>query len=199
MVAVSGTRVRAVAERTAEVIRIETAWFALESLDMRAGVDTALARVMSVFGKACVHHAYPFMNKRPNRHEAPVHDGFGLWLCARRLRQDRSRPISDLLHEWFLAHRLKVRDGSASAKAIDYSLKRYADLQTMPNGVRRGSVDSTVCRLPCSTEARLIRHSPYAHSPFRNCSTRSVALKRPGLVLGGVVFASAASFSARWA
>ena len=45
-----------------------------------------------------------------------------------RLRQERARPIADLLHEWLLAHRLKVPDGSASAKAIDYSLKRWKAL-----------------------------------------------------------------------
>lgn len=43
----------------------------------------------------------------------------------------------------------------------------------MPNGLPRGSVDSAVCRLPCSTEARLIRHSPHPHRPLRNCSTRA--------------------------
>lgn len=52
---------------------------------MRAGVDTALARVVSVFGEARAHHAYLFVNKRANRMKVLVHDGFGLWLCARRL------------------------------------------------------------------------------------------------------------------
>ena len=52
---------------------------------MRAGVDTALARVVSVFGEARAHHAYLFVNKRANRIKVLVHDGFGLWLCARRL------------------------------------------------------------------------------------------------------------------
>ena len=68
-----------------EVIRIEAAWFAIEPLDMRAGVDTALARVVSVFGQARAHHAYLFMNRRANRLKVLVHDGFGLWLIARRL------------------------------------------------------------------------------------------------------------------
>jgi transposase len=54
-------------------------------MDMRAGVDTALARVVSVFGEARAHHAYLFVNKRANRMKVLVHDGFGLWLCARRL------------------------------------------------------------------------------------------------------------------
>ena len=69
------------------MIRIDAAWFALEPLDMRAGVETALSRVVSVFGEARVHHAYRFMNKRSNRMKVLVHDGFGLWLCARRLHQ----------------------------------------------------------------------------------------------------------------
>ena len=45
-----------------------------------------------------------------------------------RLREERARPIADLLHEWLVIHRLKVPDGSASAKAIDYSLKRWKAL-----------------------------------------------------------------------
>jgi transposase len=86
------------------VIRVDAAWFAVEPLDMRAGVDTALARVVSVFGEARAHHAYLFMNKRANRMKVLLHDGFGLWLCARRLyeggfiraapRHDRGMPLS---------------------------------------------------------------------------------------------------------
>jgi len=52
---------------------------------MRAGVDTALARVVNVFGEAKAHNAYVFVNKRANRMKVLVHDSFGLWLCARRL------------------------------------------------------------------------------------------------------------------
>lgn len=69
------------------MIRIDAAWIAVEPLDMRAGVDTALARVVSVFGAARSHHAYLFLNRRANRLKVLVHDGFGLWLCARRLQQ----------------------------------------------------------------------------------------------------------------
>jgi transposase len=79
------------------VIRIDAAWLAVEPLDMRAGVDTALARVVSVFGEARSHHAYLFMNRRANRLKALVHDGFGLWLCARRLQQGHFvRPSAHL-------------------------------------------------------------------------------------------------------
>lgn len=45
-----------------------------------------------------------------------------------RLRQAKARPAADLLHAWLIASRQKVPDGSATAKAIDYSLKRWAAL-----------------------------------------------------------------------
>lgn len=69
------------------MIRVDVAWLAVEPLDMRAGVDTALARVVSVFGEARSHHAYLFVNRRANRLKVLLHDGFGLWLCSRRLQQ----------------------------------------------------------------------------------------------------------------
>lgn len=36
--------------------------------------------------------------------------------------------MAKALHTWLQAHRLKVPDGSATAKAIDYSLNRWAAL-----------------------------------------------------------------------
>jgi len=101
---IGGKRVRTAAQRAHEVIRIDAAWLAVEPLDMRAGVDTALARVVNVFGEARAHHAYLFVNKRANRMKVFVHDGFGMWLCARRLyegsfirvgaRHDRGMPLT---------------------------------------------------------------------------------------------------------
>ncbi len=49
--------VRPDAARTAAVIRIDAAWLATAPLDMRAGTDTALARVIATFGAAQPHHA----------------------------------------------------------------------------------------------------------------------------------------------
>ena len=46
----------------------------------------------------------------------------------RQARQQRSRPIADALHQWLVQQRQKVPDGSATAKAIDYSLNRWAAL-----------------------------------------------------------------------
>ncbi|MNR38266.1 Transposase IS66 family protein [compost metagenome] len=37
-------------------------------------------------------------------------------------------PIAEKLHEWMLAQRELVPEGSATAKALDYSLKRWAAL-----------------------------------------------------------------------
>lgn len=71
------------------MIRIEGVWLAVEPLDMRAGTETALARVVKVFGEARAHHAYLFANRRATRMKVLVHDGIGIWLCARRLHQGR--------------------------------------------------------------------------------------------------------------
>lgn len=69
------------------MIRIDAVWLAVEPLDMRAGTETALARVIKVFGEAKPHHAYLFANRRASRLKMLVHDGLGIWLCARRLHQ----------------------------------------------------------------------------------------------------------------
>lgn len=44
------------------------------------------------------------------------------------IRQQRSRPAADALHLWLAAQRQRVPDGSATAKAIDYSLGRWGQL-----------------------------------------------------------------------
>ncbi len=87
MADVEFARVRGLAARVAAVIRIDAVWMASEPMDMRAGMETALARVVRVFGSAKPHHAYLFANRRANRMKVLVHDGMGLWLCARRLHQ----------------------------------------------------------------------------------------------------------------
>jgi len=69
------------------VIRIDAVWLSTVPLDMRAGTDTALARVVGVFGAAHPHTAYLFANRRATRMKVLVHDGIGIWLAARRLHQ----------------------------------------------------------------------------------------------------------------
>ena len=46
----------------------------------------------------------------------------------RRIRQERARPVADALHQWLTQQRQRVPDGSATAKAIDYSLNRWRAL-----------------------------------------------------------------------
>lgn len=72
-----------------KMIRIDAVWLATAPMDMRAGTDTALARVISVFGAAHPHTAYLFANQRGNRIKVLVHDGVGIWLAARRLHQGK--------------------------------------------------------------------------------------------------------------
>jgi transposase len=71
------------------MIRIDSIWLATEPMDMRAGTETALARVVLVFDAAQPHCAYLFANRRANRMKVLVHDGVGIWLAARRLHQGK--------------------------------------------------------------------------------------------------------------
>lgn len=46
----------------------------------------------------------------------------------RQIRQERAKPIAETLHRWLIAQRQRVPDGSGTARAIDYSLKRWEAL-----------------------------------------------------------------------
>src|SRR5690606_17885666 len=71
------------------MIRIDEIWLSTQPMDMRAGMDTAMAQIMKAFGSIKPHCAYLFCNKRGHRMKVPVHDGLGIWLCARRLEQGK--------------------------------------------------------------------------------------------------------------
>lgn len=47
---------------------------------------------------------------------------------ARHDARRRSRPVADALHQWMRQQRQKIPDGSATARAIDYSLNRWIAL-----------------------------------------------------------------------
>lgn len=86
------------AARVATVIRIDALWLAVDPVDMRAGPERLLARVVQVFGAARAHHGYLFANARATRIKLLVHDGFGVWCAARRLNQNRfvwPRDVAD--------------------------------------------------------------------------------------------------------
>lgn len=46
----------------------------------------------------------------------------------RRSRQRETQPVLDTLHRWLLLQRQKATDGTALARALDYSLKRWVAL-----------------------------------------------------------------------
>lgn len=71
------------------MIRIDRIWLAVDPMDMRAGLEATLARVVRVFGAAHPHHAYVFANRRATRVKVLVHDGIGVWLAVRRLNQGK--------------------------------------------------------------------------------------------------------------
>ncbi len=71
------------------MIRADAVWLAAAPVDMRAGADTLLARIVAVFGEAHPHHAYLFANARATRMKVVIHDGIGIWLASRRLNQGR--------------------------------------------------------------------------------------------------------------
>ena len=77
------------AAELAKMIRIDSIWLATEPTDTRNGMDTALVKVVKVFGAARSHHAYLFTNKRSTRIKVLVYDGFGIWLASRRLNKGR--------------------------------------------------------------------------------------------------------------
>ena len=54
-----------------------------------------------------------------------------------RIRQKKASLILDTLHDWMLAQRDLVPNGSATAKALDYSLKRW---QALTRYVEDGAV-----------------------------------------------------------
>lgn len=72
------------------MISIDEIWLSTQPLDMRAGMDTVMAQVVRAFGYIKPHCAYLFCNKRGHRMKVLVHDGLGIWLCARRLNRENS-------------------------------------------------------------------------------------------------------------
>ena len=86
------------------MIRVDAVWMAVEPLDMRAGTEAALAKVVAVFGAARPHHAYLFANRRANRMKVLVHDGIGVWLAARRLNSGKFAWPRDIIGTLTLTH-----------------------------------------------------------------------------------------------
>lgn len=56
-----------------------------------------------------------------------------------RIRQEKAAPIADALHTWMIAQRQLVPEGSAIAKALDYSLKRWIALTVLCPSIITGA------------------------------------------------------------
>ncbi len=92
-----------------------------------------------------------------------------------QIRQAKSKPLADAFHQWMLLQRQRITDGSATAKALDYSLKRWGALtQFLDDGqlpidnnwlfagsLRAGQRAAAVMSLIQS--AKLSGHDPYAY------------------------------------
>ena len=82
--------------------------------------DLHVAAKSQIAGQACTYISQLYEVERDARHLS----------AAERLqiRQDKSKPLADAFKEWMLLQRQKITDGSATAKALDYSLKRWTAL-----------------------------------------------------------------------
>ncbi|MDI1251610.1 IS66 family transposase [Thermomonas sp.] len=99
---------------------------------------------MGVTEAGCLAHARRKFHELWANHQSTVGEGalkFFMQLYAierevrqldagerKRIRQERSRPVADALHLWLSEQRKKLPEGSATAKAIDYSLGRWRAL-----------------------------------------------------------------------
>ena len=73
-----------------------------------------------IAGQACTYISQLYEVERDARH---------LNTAERlQIRQAKSKPLADAFKEWMLLQRQKITDGSATAKALDYSLKRWGPL-----------------------------------------------------------------------
>jgi transposase len=120
----------------------ETAWQGTLVCDDYAGYKALFAQGVTEAG--CLAHARrKFHELWANHRSTLAEQALGLFgtlydierevadLKAderQRIRQAKARPAADALHRWLVAHRHKVHAGSATAKAIDYSVNRWAAL-----------------------------------------------------------------------
>ena len=139
------------------------------------------------------------------------------------IRQQRTRPIIDALHQWMTLQRQKVPGNSATAKALDYSLRRWQALtrfvhdgqlpvdnnwienQIRPIAIGRNKANSTFMR----SRHDAVESAPWAgspqgtdiashnHSACKNANKALGARYRACLISGFFSRASARSFMAR--
>jgi transposase len=120
------------------LIRIDSLWLAADPIDMRAGADRLLARVVQVFGAAQAHHGYLFANARATRIKLLVHDGFGVWCAARRLNAGR--------FEW--PRGASQETGLQTTPGVLQPTSQPSSQPTSPVTLTRAQFDALVLGLP---------------------------------------------------
>jgi transposase len=131
-------------ENAREFLRIgrDDAWQGTLVCDDYAGYKAMFHQGVTEAG--CLAHARRKFHELWDPHKSPVAEQalkfFGLLYDIerevqaldpderRRLRQARAKPILQDFHVWLLSQRARVPDGSATARAIDYSLGRWTAL-----------------------------------------------------------------------
>jgi len=123
--------------------RFLTGWTGTLVRDAYAGYAKALLPG-DRFDAGCMAHSRPKFDELVKANASPVAaqaiqriawlyriEADAKDLCTeqrRQMRQLRSRPLCEELHIWLKLERSRVPDGSAIAKAIDYSLNRWEAL-----------------------------------------------------------------------
>ncbi|MHA3014397.1 Transposase [Cupriavidus necator] len=125
------------------MIRIDAPWLAVEPIDMRAGSERLLARVVQVFGAAQAHRRRYDELLRNQRGSTVAPEALRriaqIYRLERELaslsseqrlvrRYSDAKPLWEELHAWLQLERSRVPDGGITAKALDYSLKNWAAL-----------------------------------------------------------------------
>lgn len=89
--------------------------------------DLHVAAKSEIAAQACAYISQLYDVERQVKHLKPDE--------RLQIRQRDSRPLADKFHAWMLLQRQRITDGSATAKALDYSLRRWGALtQFLDNG-----------------------------------------------------------------
>ena len=113
------------------MIRIDAMWLAAQPVDMRAGADRLIARVVEVFGAAQAHHGYLFANARGTRMKLLVHDGFGVWCATRRLHAGRFVWLDGSPGEATMAAALQLTVAQFEALTVGLPWRRLGELSVI--------------------------------------------------------------------
>ena len=82
--------------------------------------DLHVAAKSQVAGQACAYISQLYDVEREVKHLSADE--------RLQIRQAKSKPLANAFQEWMLLQRQKITDGSTTAKALDYSLKRWGAL-----------------------------------------------------------------------